>query len=174
MAFTKFFQWGDKKVDQLKAGANRVFADKPKIYDTIRDLKVELKAEAKNAHSEDIINALRQLDARLDEIQKKFNAKTSQRMNMIQYMICVRDFATECRSALYSYEPTLMAAPGIGNKLKAYFNRFLEEYLGIEPYFDVEKSTLGLTADFRQQFNQAKTELTPQEDPEDSCMPGLF
>ncbi|MCW8409949.1 hypothetical protein OQJ13_13295 [Legionella sp. PATHC035] len=168
MAFFKW-NWGEKKVAQASAGLKKAFSEKPKIYSIIRDLRVELQAEVKETHSQDIINALQQLDARLDEIQQKFNANTSKAMNVFEYARHRREFAEECRSALYSYEPTLMAAPGFANKFKAYLNAFMEEYFGIESCFDVTKSTLGLKADFRQRFNAAKQELMPEESDADEC-----
>jgi hypothetical protein len=169
----RFFSWG--KVNQIKAEVKNLVSDKPKIYDVIRLLRVELRAEADEVHSEEILNALRQLDARLDEIQRKFNRQIGKGVNVIEYAIYVREFAHDCRSALYSYEPTLMTAPGFVNKFKAYLNMFMERFLEIEAYFQPEKSTLGLKEDFRKQFNTAKDELMPQPDPEEcSCIPGFF
>ncbi|WP_392537733.1 hypothetical protein [Legionella sp. 227] len=166
MAFFKW-NWGAKKADQVKAGLKKFGSSKPDIYNTVRDLRVELKAEANENHSKDIINALQQLDARLDEIQQTFNKNTNEPMNVFQYAFYCREFAEECRSAILSYEPTLMAAPGIWNKFKAYFNA-LVEYLEFQPFFEVEKSTLGLKEDFRKQFNTTKRDLMPKKSPSDS------
>ncbi|KTC78904.1 hypothetical protein Lche_0924 [Legionella cherrii] len=166
MAFFKW-NWGEKKAEQVKAGIKKVISSKPDVYKSIVDLRVELKAEAKENHSKDIINALLQLNARLDEIQKAFNANTNQPMNIFEYAFCCREFAEECRTTILSYEPTLMAAPGIWNKLKAYINAIVE-YIGFQPLCEPEKSTLGLKEDFRQQFNDTKSDLTPKKSPSDS------
>ncbi|MBN9227038.1 MULTISPECIES: hypothetical protein [Legionella] len=178
MAFFKW-NWGAKKVDQAKAGLKKFGSSKPDIYNTVRDLRVELKAEANENHSKDIINALQQLDARLDEIQQTFNKNTNQPMNVFEYAFCCREFANDCRSAILSYEPTLIAAPGIWNKCKAYIN-LLVEYFNYQPFLEVEKSTLGLKEDFRQQFNNTKSDLMPKKSPSDSeddqcsCFPMKF
>ena len=169
------WSWGEKKLDQAK-NAFKSF-DKPIIYGTIGTLLVEIRSEKnKLKHSQEIREALAQLEARLDEAQEKFDNATEQKMTVLEFMLCCRNFAEECRSALYEYEPTLMAAPGWGNKFKAYLKAFLEEYFGWVTDFEVTKSTLGLEKNFRDPFNKAKTDLMPtQDDCEDpcSCIPGF-
>ncbi|WP_454780511.1 hypothetical protein [Legionella sp. WA2022007384] len=167
--------WGEKKFDQV-TNALKSF-DKPDIYGTIGKLMIEIKQEkGKSKHSHDIREALVQLEAKLDEAREKFDNETNKKMTVLQFGLVCRNFAEECRSALYKYEPTLMAAPGWGNKFKAYFKAFLEEYFGLVTDFEVTKSTLGLEKNFRDPFNKAKTDLMPpQDDCEDpcSCMPGF-
>lgn len=164
-----FWSWGEKKLAGLKNFIN----EKPESYDLIDKLRIELNAEAKNKkHSKDIRYALTQLEAKLAEIQEKFNEKIES-VTDLQYLMYCRNFAADCRSTIISYEPSLMAAPGIWNKLKAYINA-IAEYFGDEPCLDVDKSTLGLKEGFRQQLNNTKSQLTPNSDSEDYCIRGLF
>lgn len=179
MGFNFFKRYYDK--------ANTAFDEKatnnPPIYSTVRKLIDELANVERLAkdHEEplhpDILNAVQQLKAQLNESKRQFDNDFKKGIPLFLFQRRVRDFANECRSAIYRYEPTLIAAPGLLNKVKAYFNAFLEEYFAVS-YFNTEKNALGLNTEFSKNYNNRKSELTQEvfqsDGSEDTCGLGLF
>ncbi|QMT59528.1 hypothetical protein [Legionella sp. PC997] len=165
MSFWMFFK-------NKAADLGGLVTDKPQIYTSVRklinQLDAEIDANKKKPLPSDVFNALRQLRAQLESTMTKFDEDYNNGIRVLNYKYRVKEFANECRSAIYSWEPTLMAHTGVGNKLKAFINAVLEHYFG-EPYFTVEKNDLGLKKDMNEAYTTTKQALTNVaiEDPED-------
>ncbi|HHF7372541.1 hypothetical protein [Legionella bozemanae] len=178
------FNFFKKYYDKANTALDEIATNNPRIYNTVRKLIDELanvERLAKNREEPlhpDILNAVQQLKAQLNETKRQFDNDFKEGIPLLQFQRRVRDFANDCRSAIYSYEPTLMAAPGILNKLKAYINAFLEQYFAVESYFNTEKNALGLKTEFSKNYNNRKRELTQEvfrsDGSEDTCGLGLF
>lgn len=173
MAFTKFFKDTAAEIGEL-------VTNKPGIYTSVQKLINHLELEAKEGKKnlpKDVLNAVQQLKAQLQSTLDKFDRDLNRGIRLIAYKNRVKEMAEECRSAIYSWEPTLTAHTGAFNKLKAYLNAFLEEYFGIDSYFTIEKNALALNPKMSFAFEQAKSDLTEEvfQSPEDlpcSCILG--
>ncbi|CAM2963427.1 Uncharacterised protein [Legionella steigerwaltii] len=162
-----------KKWDQVTTGADQLVSVRPQTYKSVQDLMIQLKAQIRKKDSlpEDVVDALEQLNTKLNRAKEKFDREFEKGINLIKFAVLTQEFNEESRSAIYKYQPTLMAAPGVWNKIAAYINAFLEKYCG-GTLFDVEDSVLGKVKEFRQQFDTTKDDLMPKASPsdsEDSC-----
>ncbi|HHT0594321.1 TPA: hypothetical protein ACTXXA_002722 [Legionella anisa] len=174
--FKKYYDKASTEFDKRATNNPQIYTTVRKLIDTLVD--VERNAKDDEPLPPDILNAVQQLKARLNESKRKFDADFKQGIPLILFKHRVRDFVNECRSSIYSYEPTLMAAPGFLNKIKAYINAFLAEYFAIESYFNTDKNTLGLRTEFTSDYNNYKDTLTQEvfkeDDSADTCCLGLF
>ncbi|PWY57032.1 hypothetical protein DGG96_01105 [Legionella qingyii] len=165
MAFVKFFK-------DTAADLGEVVKQRPPIYTSVKKLINQLDYEAKEGKKtlpNDVLNAVQQLKAQLQSTLDKFDSDLEKGIRILAYKNRVKEMAEECRSAIYSWEPTLMAQTGAFNKLKAYINAFLEEYFGIESYFTIEKNELGLKQGMSSNWVNTKGALTEEviQSPED-------
>ncbi|WP_010653032.1 hypothetical protein, partial [Fluoribacter dumoffii] len=152
---------------------------KPDFYYTVEKLVNGLNSEKKEKHSAEITEALEQLEAKLNAATENFNRKYKE-IRVFQYRGLVQEFANDCHYAICKYQTTLMAAPGICNKLKSYINS-LFEYFACGKIFDIEFNKLGKDEDFRNKIENAKNDIlndyystASDEDDECSCLSGIF
>ena len=147
--------------------------NKPELYKIVGKLKIALKYEMENKRvsSREVHQSVKQLYATLRDAMQKFDDNTppTKPCTIIEYHLHLQKFSKECHSAIFAYQPSLMSAPGLWNRIKAYINNFLEQYLGVDPIFDTEKSELCIkSGDFSNKFFAAKNAVKPRADDEES------
>lgn len=165
----KLFETAQKTFKRtVKQVANDI-AEKPKFYQNICDLVDEISAVQKDrtlALDPETKEVLKDLKASLKASMAKFDKETyaihgftgAGKMNARQYNLAFHDFCKTSVDAIHQHQSTLMAAPGLWNKLKACINNVLEEYLGIKDALEIKDSNVALSGDFKSRFNDAKFE----------------
>lgn len=152
----------------VKTVANSI-TEKPKFYQNVCDLVSEINDVQKNkklALEPETKEALEALAASLKAAMAKFDTEThavhgltgAGKMNAGQYNKSFHDFCKTSINAIHQHQPTLMAAPGLWNKLKAYINNVLEEYLDIKDALEIKDSNVALSGLFKSSFNNVKFE----------------
>lgn len=176
------WNWGVKNVDKMKNGIEDLASNNPKIRYKINELITELASVERDHKSgeetlpDDVINAVQQLKLQLQASIDRFDTDFKKGIPLFLFKNRVQQMAKECRSSIYSWEPTLTAAPGVLNKLKAYINAFLEEYFAVT-YFEPQKNILEKNnREFTKKYNEVKGNLITEvsKDSDDICIPGCF
>lgn len=146
--------------------------EKPKFYKDVEKLISEIDAVSKNSDlkndekSKDAIAAAKELQEKLetakkafDKATKKVHSLTGGGMTAIAYNNEFAAFAKASVDAIHEYQPTIMAAPGVWNQIKAFINNVFEEYLQIKDALGkVEDSKVATTGEFKGRFEEVKTE----------------
>lgn len=162
----------DKLTKMAKEGVNELankITEKPQFYQYVDELVSEINAVQKNkslALDTETKYALQALKDSLRTAMHTFDTRTqavhgltgSGVMSAVQYNKAFHDFCEASVNAIHQHQPTLIAAPGIWNKLKACINNILEESLGIKDALEVKKSEVATTGDFKSRFDNVKFE----------------
>ncbi|MFJ1268619.1 hypothetical protein ACD661_08650 [Legionella lytica] len=162
----------DKAKKFLKEGVNELASDvteKPQFYKYVEQLVSEITAVQHNKKlvlDPETNDALRALKSSLVAAKDKFDKEThavhgltgSGQMSAIKYNKAFHDFCETSVNAIYQHQSTIMAAPGIWNKLKACISNVLEEYLGITNALTVKESQVATSGDFKNRFSNVKFE----------------
>lgn len=169
--------------DDIKKGANKLkkavkegvnefaneLVEKPQFYQYVELLVSEIKTVQKDkdlTREPEVNDALQALKESLKAAIRKFDNETravhgltgSGQMSAAKYNKAFHEFCEASVNAIHQHQSTLMAAPGIWNKLKAYINNVLEEYLGIKDALEVKESKVATSGEFKDRFDAVKSE----------------
>lgn len=165
----------DKLTKAVKEGLNE-FVDKakerPQFYINVELLisQIEtLQEDKKLKNSPEVQDALQAATALkntlvkakddFDKVAKIHNFFGPTSMNAHEYHAALHKFCETSVNAIHQHQSTLMAAPGIWNKLKACINNVLEEYLGIKDALEIKENKIATSgSDFKNRFENVKSE----------------
>lgn len=163
-----FFTDAKKKAKNFVNGVANEVAGKPQFYQYVEELVNEITAVQQSssvAFEPEVADALKALKASLKTAIKKFDNETNAvhgliggGMHAVKYNKAFHDFCEASVNAIHQHQSTVMAAPGIWNKLKACINNVLEEYLGIKDALTVKESNVAASGDFKIRLDKVKTE----------------
>lgn len=167
-----------KKWEGLKKGVKEFvnegvseLVEKPQFYKDVDRLISELDAVVKDKtlqkdqESAPALEAARQLKFTLEQAKNKFDVATKEvhgllgeGMNRVAYNNAFYDFAKTSVTAIHQHQPTLMAAPGIWNQIKAAINNVLESWFDVKDALETKVSKVGMYGDFKNRFDTVKDE----------------
>ena len=163
-----FFTNAKKVAKNAVNGFASEMAGKPQFYQYVSQLVNEITAVQQSSSlvlEPEMADALKALKASLKTAMKKFDNETNavhgfigEGMRAGEYNKAFHDFCETSVNAIHQHQSTVMAAPGIWNKLKACINNVLEEYLGIKDALEVKESNVATSGDFKRRFDNVKTE----------------
>ncbi|KTD74157.1 hypothetical protein [Legionella tucsonensis] len=163
----KKFQKAVKGVREFVGEVGNEVLEKPQFYKDVEKLISELdalsndRALKKDPDSKDALAAAGQLKFSLEQAKNTFDQDTKafygKGMHPGDYNLALHAFAKASVSAIHEHQTTLMAAPGVWNKLKAAINNVLESWLNIKDALGETKvSKVGMYGEFKNRFEKVK------------------